>query len=633
MPDGSTVTTPGTFDFVEQRRLRKELPCITCMLHGRHAFHELYTYARKVCYFCAYHRRICAWCEEVMWKKQNTVVMCISFLNSFPPTLFLQNNPTDNLTIYGANQAGVKDAVALGSGVSEDHLLRYKRSDDDDDGYDDDDDDYCPEKDAASQELAVRVQEWCRDEGSARERYGDINDWDVSEVTSFSKLFYAKTQDLRKTSEVTDMSDMFYHVKSFNQDLSKWNVGKVQSMKDMFNQAPAFNSSLSDWNVENVVMTSGMFKSARSFTSDLSRWNVSNVRDMSRMFGGASSFTSDLSKWSISKVTRTTFMFYLATSFTSDLSNWDVGRVYDMSGMFNQAPSFNSDISKWNVTNVRDLEGTFLHAWSFNSDLGPWSFNPLQFPRVDNIFFYTKEEEDDCKSTGCTLARYEVEKAGTHTNGCTTRVDTYGRIYCNKGKKKDGAQCTEPEQWQCDTGVCRAGRCCGYSRSAIGKVVTEVTADDGSTCSACTASGRCFISPKTSQSWNSANSKALLDSKFPPEMVGEGKQRSVIRWNSNDAGHRFAARDIIVRPNDLACSNRTDLSYQLKWLKQGTPANVTTAMHVGDTAPSANFAYWDLDNTGPRGVVVDCLNGDISAIPESPGVFTAWLIAVDNSGQ
>ena len=45
-------------------------------------------------------------------------------------------------------------------------------------------------------------------------RYGNIEDWDVSEVTS--------------------MDNVFYKVKGFNSDISKWSVNRVTSMSCMF---------------------------------------------------------------------------------------------------------------------------------------------------------------------------------------------------------------------------------------------------------------------------------------------------------------------------------------------------------------------------------------------------------------
>jgi len=57
--------------------------------------------------------------------------------------------------------------------------------------------------------------------------YGSMQDWDVSLVKNFDKLFSGKT--------------------AFNTDISKWNVGAAETMSEMFQQASAFNGDLSKW--------------------------------------------------------------------------------------------------------------------------------------------------------------------------------------------------------------------------------------------------------------------------------------------------------------------------------------------------------------------------------------------------
>ena len=68
----------------------------------------------------------------------------------------------------------------------------------------------------------------------------------------------------------------------------------------------SFNSSFEDWtgvdfsatdmpDLSNVTSTFQMFFDARTFNSDLSDWDVSHIEDMGDMFRGATDFTSDLS--------------------------------------------------------------------------------------------------------------------------------------------------------------------------------------------------------------------------------------------------------------------------------------------------------------------------------------------------
>ena len=71
-------------------------------------------------------------------------------------------------------------------------------------------------------------------------KYGDISQWDVSNVT--------------------DMGGMFGNASSFNQPLNNWNVSKVTNMSDMFRDASSFNQALDKWNVSNVKYIGGMFR-------------------------------------------------------------------------------------------------------------------------------------------------------------------------------------------------------------------------------------------------------------------------------------------------------------------------------------------------------------------------------------
>ena len=48
------------------------------------------------------------------------------------------------------------------------------------------------------------------------------------------------------------MRSMFYNCKSFNQDISNWNVSNVTDMKYMFANCIQFNQDISNWNVSKV---------------------------------------------------------------------------------------------------------------------------------------------------------------------------------------------------------------------------------------------------------------------------------------------------------------------------------------------------------------------------------------------
>jgi len=98
------------------------------------------------------------------------------------------------------------------------------------------------------------VKLWLEDKESARVKYGNISDWD--------------------TSQVTNMSELFKNAIKFNDPIGKWNVSSVTNMSQMFGRSQNFNQPLSEWDVSNVTNMKQMFYHAESFNQSLSNWNL-----------------------------------------------------------------------------------------------------------------------------------------------------------------------------------------------------------------------------------------------------------------------------------------------------------------------------------------------------------------------
>jgi surface protein len=73
---------------------------------------------------------------------------------------------------------------------------------------------------------------------------------------------------------MTDMSQIFFNVQTFNDDISSWDTSKVANMSSMFYYAAAFNQDIGSWNTGAVTDMSFMFNNAATFDQDLSGWNV-----------------------------------------------------------------------------------------------------------------------------------------------------------------------------------------------------------------------------------------------------------------------------------------------------------------------------------------------------------------------
>ena len=136
------------------------------------------------------------------------------------------------------------------------------------------------------------------------------------------------------TFEIKDMAELFFENKTFNGNISEWDVSNVTDMTMMFAHS-IFNGDLSKWNVSNVKDMSGMFFTSR-FNGDISKWDVSKVTDMHCMFIN-SEFTGDISKWNVCKVENMSFMFD-SSVFNGDISKWDVSSVEYFNEMFDDCP-------------------------------------------------------------------------------------------------------------------------------------------------------------------------------------------------------------------------------------------------------------------------------------------------------
>ena len=155
------------------------------------------------------------------------------------------------------------------------------------------------------------------------------------------------------TSEIESMNLLFYENKTFNGNISGWNVSKVKDMFGVFHTT-SFNQDISKWEFPNVLNMNYMFCNATSFNQDISNWKFPNVEDMSGMFDNATSFNQPIGNWKFPNVKNMSCMFHNTTSFNQPIGDWEFPKVEDMTGMFYNATSFNQNISKWKIYGVFD---------------------------------------------------------------------------------------------------------------------------------------------------------------------------------------------------------------------------------------------------------------------------------------
>jgi surface protein len=226
--------------------------------------------------------------------------------------------------------------------------------------------------------LKAAVKLWRINRSRAEEQYGNISDWDVSEITDMSDLFSGCTtfnDDISRwdVSKVTNMSDLFVGCSTFNADISRWDVSKVTNMSDLFVGCSTFNADISRWDVSKVTNMSGMFASAIVFDQPIGNWNVSNVTNMHDMFEWAKEFNQPIGEWDVSKVTNMKGMFHYAYKFNKPIGDWNVSNVTNMQEMFCEAKAFNQRIGDWDVSKVTNMSTMFQDAFEFNRPIGKWN--------------------------------------------------------------------------------------------------------------------------------------------------------------------------------------------------------------------------------------------------------------------
>ena len=91
--------------------------------------------------------------------------------------------------------------------------------------------------------IRTAAEAWCEDRAAAKAKYGPIASWDTSWITCMGMLFHAK--------------------RNFNEDISRWDVSRVENMTSMFQGATSFTGhGLSLWQVCWVMGMQSVFYGA-----------------------------------------------------------------------------------------------------------------------------------------------------------------------------------------------------------------------------------------------------------------------------------------------------------------------------------------------------------------------------------
>lgn len=170
------------------------------------------------------------------------------------------------------------------------------------------------------------------------------------------------------TSEVTDMTGMFFHCEKLaGVDVSGFETAKVTSMYRMFCNCKSLKSvDVSGFNTAKVKDMSWMFGFCEQLAAvDVSNFNTSNVTAMRCMFVECKKLRSiDVSHFDTSKLKDMGSMFERCRSLTSvDVSHFNTSKVSQMKNIFSRCDALRSvDISNFDLSSLTEEQWPFTYA-------------------------------------------------------------------------------------------------------------------------------------------------------------------------------------------------------------------------------------------------------------------------------
>lgn len=237
----------------------------------------------------------------------------------------------------------------------------------------------------------------------------DIDDWDVSNVTSMHSSFF-------NCCNLTTFGE---------NALANWNTGQVTNMEHAFRWLKKLTAlNLEHWDVSNVKTFSYCFCNlAWTDVLDLEAWDISKCEDLSMMFHSCKTLTTlKVNTWDVRNVkTFDHFIAQMGSNFKNmDVSNWQVtNKCENLNAIFNGFKGTTLDVSGWDTSNVKVFTQMFDGCSNLTEIKGLQDLNTSNGRDFNQMFSSNKIKHLDLSfmDTRKATPGYPLSKNGTNGTG------------------------------------------------------------------------------------------------------------------------------------------------------------------------------------------------------------------------
>ncbi len=252
------------------------------------------------------------------------------------------------------------------------------------------------------------------------EQWGDIVWASLENAYYGADSLMISATDTINLSNVTNMNYAFARTNiDVVANIDDWDVSTVTSMEGLFYKAVAFNDTLTNWDVSGVTTMDSMFIDAGEFNNDIGNWNVSNVTSMVEIFRNASKFNQNIGDWDIQNISDSLSFANSGmdcTNYSKTLHGWlfnpnlPSGIVLNAEGCTHSTDFFKDKVIfdslyNWDITDngkgtcLNILDDSYITVWKTDNP-GTSQNDEVMIPATGDYDLYWAELDVNGDSTG-----------------------------------------------------------------------------------------------------------------------------------------------------------------------------------------------------------------------------------------